>query len=441
MILNYRKNKGITLIALVITIIVLLILAGVSIAMLTGQNGILSQAQKAKTETEQAAENEAAILSDYETKINEALGIVQAEPGHYYEKDTDVTVGGKPITIPGGATVSGIDKENESVDNGFVIYITNGEEITDWSNPEAIQETYDQFVWVPVEKAYVTVEEMGGDTLDNLESYISENNVYPMAVKSGETYSGISYKFNDSADGSEVEITPYDYKTTSSYREPDVVSHDTGSYASEGVTKSGLQSEYKEMVEGVNAKGGFWVGRYETSNMLDDKTQDTKNTIKVVKGTTSGISDVNWYRMYAQQKNYAKKKFGETAKTKSSMIWGSQRDQIMIWMKDIPAKVINETYTGKFYITNSAGMGNFNISGVDDGYDGLANTGCFDVKNIYDLAGNVNDWTLEADDTKLRVLRRRPLQRYCYLFLEGFLPKQQLPVQFLQHPWFSFHTL
>ena len=38
MILNYRKNKGITLIALVITIIVLLILAGVSIAMLTGNN-------------------------------------------------------------------------------------------------------------------------------------------------------------------------------------------------------------------------------------------------------------------------------------------------------------------------------------------------------------------------------------------------------------------
>ena len=43
-----RDNKGITLIALVITIIVLLILAGVSIAMLTGENGILTQAQRAK---------------------------------------------------------------------------------------------------------------------------------------------------------------------------------------------------------------------------------------------------------------------------------------------------------------------------------------------------------------------------------------------------------
>ena len=47
-----KKQKGITLIALIVTIIVLLILAGVSIAMLTGQNGILTQAQKAKSETE-----------------------------------------------------------------------------------------------------------------------------------------------------------------------------------------------------------------------------------------------------------------------------------------------------------------------------------------------------------------------------------------------------
>ena len=49
-----RNQKGITLIALVITIIVLLILAGVSIAMLTGQNGILNQANKAKNDTNSA---------------------------------------------------------------------------------------------------------------------------------------------------------------------------------------------------------------------------------------------------------------------------------------------------------------------------------------------------------------------------------------------------
>ena len=55
---SFDKNKGITLIALVITIIVLLILAGVTIATLTGPNGILTQAQEAKRKTEEAAQNE-----------------------------------------------------------------------------------------------------------------------------------------------------------------------------------------------------------------------------------------------------------------------------------------------------------------------------------------------------------------------------------------------
>ena len=68
---NIKSNKnGITLIALVITIIILLILAGVSIAMLTGQNGILSQAQNAKNKTEQAQKEEELILKDYEDMIN-----------------------------------------------------------------------------------------------------------------------------------------------------------------------------------------------------------------------------------------------------------------------------------------------------------------------------------------------------------------------------------
>ena len=49
---TFRKDKGITLIALVVTIIVLLILAGISISMLTGQNGILNRATTAKKQTE-----------------------------------------------------------------------------------------------------------------------------------------------------------------------------------------------------------------------------------------------------------------------------------------------------------------------------------------------------------------------------------------------------
>ena len=55
---NLKENKGITLIALVITIIVLLILAGITIGLVTGDNGILTQAQNAKNMTEKASEEE-----------------------------------------------------------------------------------------------------------------------------------------------------------------------------------------------------------------------------------------------------------------------------------------------------------------------------------------------------------------------------------------------
>lgn len=66
----YKNSKGITLIALVVTIIVLLILAGVTLAMLTGSNGVLTNAQKSKRETSQA---------EAEEKINLALNSIRTE--------------------------------------------------------------------------------------------------------------------------------------------------------------------------------------------------------------------------------------------------------------------------------------------------------------------------------------------------------------------------
>ena len=65
-----NKNRGITLIALVITIIVLLILAGVTIAALSGDNGILTKAKEAKEKTEQAQKEEEKTLSNMESILN-----------------------------------------------------------------------------------------------------------------------------------------------------------------------------------------------------------------------------------------------------------------------------------------------------------------------------------------------------------------------------------
>ena len=93
-----RKEKGITLIALVITIIVLLILAGVSIAMLTGENGILTQARNAKEETEKASELEGIQLAviGSETKDNEYLDILDEES---FKKELEKHFGNEELYV------------------------------------------------------------------------------------------------------------------------------------------------------------------------------------------------------------------------------------------------------------------------------------------------------------------------------------------------------
>ena len=97
-----RKEKGITLIALVITIIVLLILAGVSIAMLTGENGIITQAQNAKEKTVKASELEGIQLAviGSETKDNGYLDILDEKSfkeeleKHFGNEKLDVVANG-----------------------------------------------------------------------------------------------------------------------------------------------------------------------------------------------------------------------------------------------------------------------------------------------------------------------------------------------------------
>ena len=91
------NNKGITLIALVITIIVLLILAGVSIAMLTGQNGILTQASNSKDKTT-AAE----IAERVNMELNAQLSRAMAGESFNTAEDIVKNIG----TLPTGYTIT-----------------------------------------------------------------------------------------------------------------------------------------------------------------------------------------------------------------------------------------------------------------------------------------------------------------------------------------------
>ena len=117
-----NKERGITLIALVITIIVLIILAGVSIGMLVGENGIITQAQRAKRETEQARRDELSGLSSLETAIEEALG-------NAYNEEKGVNV---PKLASGMTPIKFTDPTSSA--KGTVVETTNRD--SQWYNYE-----------------------------------------------------------------------------------------------------------------------------------------------------------------------------------------------------------------------------------------------------------------------------------------------------------------
>ena len=105
-----NRNKGITLIALVITIIVLLILAGVSIAMLTGENGILNQANNAKTQSTLADEKEKVELAAVAAKTaNKGGEIKEAD----LIKELDNNLGNERYQIQAG--------QNEAGEEGWIV--------------------------------------------------------------------------------------------------------------------------------------------------------------------------------------------------------------------------------------------------------------------------------------------------------------------------------
>ncbi len=453
------KERAITLIALTITVIVLLILAGVTITTLTGNNGILTKSQEARTTTEiEEAKEQAKIdISNWileksengeSTNLNDSIikeiltdkEYVKGTPGEssfitkkgeheisyselykneleflagkYYAIDTNITIGEKTITIPAGATISKIPGEND-VDEGLVIYITNEEvKEEEWNNRETMQEIYNQFVWVPVENPVLDLTPDDGTSLPKEDSDTIKAKVqneidagrYPMAIKNGEDYIGVLYQFTEDNDKVKVELYENWAPLSGSYEEPDIVrlyDEDISNlnqineilntnYSSSTDFKNDLQTKFNAMVKSVAEKGGFWVGRYETSNMINSNSAAQK--INVVKGTMTGINNVTWYRMYSQQEIYSQQALQKSENIKSTMMWGSQWNQILIWMRNIR----NEE-KDSYYVTNSLGMGNFGTN--DDTESGIVNTGFYEAKNIYDLAGNLNEWTLEVNDT------------------------------------------
>lgn len=119
-----RNQKGITLIALVITIIVLLILAGVSIAMLTGDNGILTQTNKAKVAQIEGQVREEVNLAVQAAKMYAEEQSVSTSTGYSADKHLQVT-SGTPATDDDILDEMRKDLGTDATDKGYTLNGTN----------------------------------------------------------------------------------------------------------------------------------------------------------------------------------------------------------------------------------------------------------------------------------------------------------------------------
>ncbi len=318
--------------------------------------------------------------------------------GKKFTETKEYTDGTKTAVIPGGFTVSGIRNETR-IDEGLVIYLIPDDEIENvkWDGTEKTK--YDQFVWIPVEHPNEMFMCQGktADTTCNLT--IEGNEVVCQTHKTADTTkskkmagrlyaTSIGKNFDSS-------LTTQTYNANSGLREPAIVTgkaDGTGiSYDGSnpdnniGLTLATLQEEYNNAVKKVIKSKGFWIGRYETSGM-NSSNDDIAVNIVAGKGTNDGINNVNWYRMYKQQQNYANKKglaTEENTSIQSTMIFGAAYDQIVKY-----ANCAKKTTPTKDYSVVKTG----NVP-----------TDCY--KNIYDLCGNLYEWTTEAYSTTNRVNR------------------------------------
>ena len=143
-----KKNKGITLIALVITIIILLILAGISISMLTGQNGILNRAQEAKVKDEESqAQEEVTIAVNYLQIENETSSatLTQENKRKILEDELKKSAKDSTVIINGNGYKVNHRKYNFYIDENLKLIKYEKEfDATEWDKTAAPE---DLFIW------------------------------------------------------------------------------------------------------------------------------------------------------------------------------------------------------------------------------------------------------------------------------------------------------
>ena len=307
------KENGITLIALIVTVIILLILAGVSISMVSG-DGLFSKARSASETYKAAANNETKILEEYENFMQEyttggSTTTTQAGEEGY--------VGGSTPTVPDGPY------KHPYIPEGFTH--TEGE----WNSGYTIKNstTDDEFVWVPCTTTATSETVAFARITDNTTKY----NLYGLT----------------------------DF-TDQSGAKADLIRTSVGTY------------------------GGFYIAKYEAS--------ESSGTAKSVPNATPWTNITRTNAITA-----AEAMVNTTDGVKSALISGECWDTTLQWMVTKSDNVTENT-TPYSYDTNSTGKGWY--SG-NSGYDvhntgtSVATANANRVNNIWDMAGNVYEWTTE----------------------------------------------
>ena len=395
-----KKNKGITLIALIITIIILLILVGVSIN-LAIKGDLFGSAEKAVNGTNAKVEEQQTAVDELMGELDEVEKEIEEQqrqdnlPGTRVSENTKYIRDGKTAWIPKGFTVSGI-KSEQSIDNGLVIYDIPEGTTVDWTNPDSVKTKYNQFVWIPVEVKST-------DTENSIASFY-RSKWTANASTGGERTTGLS----------------------TDYTEPDST-NDTAD-------KTGIAGQITELTKSIYKYGGFYIGRYEAGSKTPRTSSSGVTEIGIkqdmypyiyVKWGDSMSSIGTTGAVYLSNSLYNTNEYGATSMLCTGACWDSMLD----FIKDSKHSVTDSTTWGNysnsetFEITrgayavyNNNTLGSFN--NVGSKYSKMKNTSILLTtgaterncsKNIYDVAGNCWEWTTESSSSSRRVIRGRQL--------------------------------
>ena len=401
-----KKNKGITLVALIITIVVMLILVAVSVNVIIKSN-LLGTAEKTVNKYKTAAEEEGnngiieingkkyASIEDYLSKKEYIDSNIPG--GTRVTENTKYVSNGKTAWIPKGFTVSGI-KSEQSIDNGLVIYDIPEGTTPDWSNPDSVKTKYNQFVWIPVEVKST-------DTENSIASFY-RSEWTANASTGGDRTAGLS----------------------TNYTEPDST-NDTAD-------KTGIAGQITELTKSIYKYGGFYIGRYEAGSKTERQQSSSQKAEFVVQQDKYPYNYVNWGKsmsdvsegaVYLCNNLYSKTNtnYGAT----SMLCTGASWDSMLDFIKDSSHSITDSTtwgnynnseiYTinrGKYAVYNTSNHTLENFQDVvneypkEKGKSILLTTGATErnsSKNIYDVAGNVFEWTTESISSSFRVVRGR----------------------------------